>query len=176
MVLAMVGVVATFAAPRINFTQYRMDTGVRLTRTTLQRAQRLAITRQYDVVVSFDIARNRIRLLEDCENNASSNNGAVNPGDREEGRVLEEGARFTLPPVGLRGSVTQPIVGAALQTLGGMPSVIFRRDGSSSTDLEVYLGSRRGRDRDFRAVSVVQSTGRTDWYRRLASGWKAGSL
>jgi hypothetical protein len=58
----------------------------------------------------------------------------------------------------------------------GMPTVIFRRDGAASSDLEVYVVSSRALPDDFRAIQVVQSTGRTDWFRYLNDHWKAGSI
>jgi hypothetical protein len=57
-----------------------------------------------------------------------------------------------------------------------MPTVIFRRDGAASSDLEVYVVSSRALPDDFRAIQVVQSTGRTDWFRYLNDHWKAGSI
>ncbi len=57
-----------------------------------------------------------------------------------------------------------------------MPSIIFRRNGAGNTDLEVYLTSRRANLNDFRGVTVLKSTGHTDWYKFLASMWKQGSL
>ena len=53
---------------------------------------------------------------------------------------------------------------------------IFRRDGAASTDLEVYIASSKELANDWRAIQVVQSTGRTDWFRYLAGLWKAGSI
>ena len=57
-----------------------------------------------------------------------------------------------------------------------MQIVIFLRDGAASTDLELYLASIKERANDWRAIQVVQSTGRTDWFRYLAGLWKAGSI
>ena len=171
MVLTILGVVATFALPRINLTQYRMDSAVRLTRTTLQRAQRMAITRQHDMVVSFNVSGRAIRVIEDA-----NNDGLLSAGERVTRVHLEEGARFEVPPVGVRGAVLAAVVGPQLRTLDGMPTVVFHRDGAASTDLEVYLSAGRSRNNDFRGITVVQSTGRTEWWRYINSRWKAGSI
>lgn len=170
-VLAIIGIIAAFAAPRVNFTQYRMDAGVRLLATTLQRAQRLAITRQYDVIVSFDVAGRRMRLLEDADND-----GAISAGDRQEWKSLEDGVQFATPSGGLTGPAGDAVVGANLRTVAGMPTLIFRRDGSASTDLEVYVSAGRTNQNDFRAVSVVEATGRTQWFRYIGGQWKPGGL
>ncbi|HEY2896107.1 MAG TPA: hypothetical protein VGJ12_03150, partial [Gemmatimonadaceae bacterium] len=61
-------------------------------------------------------------------------------------------------------------------TVDGMPTIVFRRDGTASSDLEVYLASSKELADDWRAIQVVQSTGRTDWYRYLNNLWKVGSI
>jgi prepilin-type N-terminal cleavage/methylation domain-containing protein len=170
-VCAIVGIFATLAYPRVNFTQFQVDGGARVVRVTLQNAERLAVTRQYDVVVSFDVTRKRLRILED-----GNNNDAVDNGERVAYTALEDGVHFKIPPAGLSGPVTAAITGSNIKTVDGMPTIVFRRDGAASTDLEVYLASSKELPNDWRAIQVVQSTGRTDWFRYLNSLWKAGSI
>src|SRR6185312_9450554 len=74
-VLAIIGIIAAFAYPKVNFTQFRVDAAARTVRVALQNAERLAVTRQYDVVVSFDTTNRRIRVLEDNNNNATVDAG-----------------------------------------------------------------------------------------------------
>ena len=170
-VLAIIGIVATIVIPRVNFTQFQVDAAARLIRINLQNAQRLAVTRQYDVIVSFNLANNRLRIVED-----GNNNGAVDTGERVSWRVLEDSVRLAVPPAGLNGVVTAQVTGANLKTIDGMPSVIFRRDGAASSDLEVYLTSKRANSNDYRAVQIVQATGRTDWFKYIGGKWKQGNL
>jgi prepilin-type N-terminal cleavage/methylation domain-containing protein len=170
-VVVIIGIIALFAYPRVNFTQFQVDAAARSVRMTLQNAQRLAVTRQYDVVVSFDEANGRVRVFED-----NNNNNAVDGGERVTNLTLEDGAHFLMPPTGVNGPVGGAINGAALTTIDGMPSIIFRRDGAGSSDLEVYLTSKRNLPNDFRGITVVQSTGRTDWYKYIGAVWKAGNL
>jgi hypothetical protein len=54
-----------------------------------------------------------------------------------------------------------------------MPSVIFHRDGSTSSDLEIYLQNAYKRRTDYRAISVTRSTGRTELYRLSGTGTSA---
>lgn len=61
-------------------------------------------------------------------------------------------------------------------TSDGMTSVIFRRDGSASSDLEVYVGSPNGDPKNFRGVQVTKATGRTDWYKYVNNAWKGAGL
>lgn len=170
-VCAIVGIFATLAYPRVNFTQFQVDSGARTVRVALQNAERLAVTRQYDVVVSFDVANKRLRVLED-----GNDNDVVDNGERVTYAPLEDGVHFKKPPAGLSGPVSGAVIGSNIKTIDGMPSVIFRRDGAASTDLEVYLASSKELPNDWRAIQVVQSTGRTDWFRYLSGLWKAGSI
>jgi hypothetical protein len=170
-VCAIVGIFATLAYPRVNFTQFQVDSGARTVRVALQNAERLAVTRQYDVVVSFDTVNKRLRILED-----GNNNDAVDNGERITYAALEDGVHFKIPPAGLSGPVSAPVMGSNLKSIDNMPTIVFRRDGAASTDLEVYLVSSKEKLTDWRAIQVVQATGRTDWFRYLNNLWKAGSI
>jgi prepilin-type N-terminal cleavage/methylation domain-containing protein len=170
-VVSMLAIIAGIALPQINVTAIRMDAGARLVRSSLQLAERLAITRQHNVLVSFDYAKNRLRIVED-----SSNNERADAAERVTWKYLEEGARFALPPAGLTGTVTSQVVGTRVKTIDGMPSVIFRRNGVASTELEIYLSSVRAKPGDARAIAVTQSTGRADWFRYVDKNWKSGGL
>jgi prepilin-type N-terminal cleavage/methylation domain-containing protein len=170
-VCAIVGIFATLAYPRVNFTQFQVDSGARTVRVALQNAERLAVTRQYDVVVSFDTVGKRLRILED-----GNNNDAVDNGERVTYAALEDGVHFKVPPAGLSGPVGSAVIGSNLKSVDNMPTIVFRRDGAASTDLEIYLASSKEKLNDWRAIQVVQSTGRTDWYRYLNNLWKAGSI
>jgi len=170
-VCAIVGIFATIAYPRVNFSQFQVDSGTRTIRVALQNAERLAVTRKYDVVVSFDVNRKRLRVLEDI-----NNNGVVDNGERVTYAALEDGVHFKRPPAGLSGPVASAVVGSNLRIVDGMPTITFRRDGAASSDLEVYLASSKELANDWRAIQVVQSTGRADWFRYLSGLWKAGSV
>jgi prepilin-type N-terminal cleavage/methylation domain-containing protein len=171
LVLIIIGIIAAFAYPKVNFTQFQVDAAARLIRMSLQNAQRLAVTRQYNVVVSFDQARNKVRVLED-----NNNNSTVDAGERVTWGTLEDGAHYATPPTGVNGGVAGSVVGTDVRTIDGMPSIIFRRDGAGNTDLEIYLTSRRAISNDYRGITVVQSTGRTDWFKYIGNSWRPGNL
>jgi len=170
-VIVVIGVICGIAIPHINFTQYQVDAAVRTVRMAVQNAQRLAVTRQYNVIVSFDETSNRIRVLED-----GNNNNAVDLGERVTWVPLQDGVNFATPPAGINGPVIMPVDGSDVVTIDGMPSIIFRRNGAGNTDLEVYLTSRRVNPNDFRGVTVLKATGRTDWYKYIGSMWTQGSI
>lgn len=167
-VAVLVGIVAAMAVPRINYERFRADAAMRGVSIALQTAQRNAIMRQTNVVVSFDASGRRVRMLEDANNNC-----AVDPGERQYSRPLEEGTRLATPPVGYSGAVTAAVSTTDQCTVSGLPTVQFLRDGASSSDLEVYLTSSRGTRQDFRLVRVMRATGRTQLYKFDGGAWRA---
>lgn len=173
-VVSVIGIIAGIALPRVNFAQYRANAAGGLVRGTLQQAQRLAIVRQFDVVVALDPAAGRLRVLGDA-----NNDGAVGTGERVSTRMLEEGARFAVPPAGLSGTPAPAVAGGNLRPLDGLESITFHRNGSASSDLEVYVAMPAGRGPvEARAVRVLQATGRAELFRYnvLKRTWFEGGL
>ena len=171
-VVVLLSLVSALALPKINFAQFRTDNSVRAVRVALQNAQRLAITRQYDVIVSFDTVRQRIRTVEDLNNNYLADSG-----ERTTWTPLDEGVRFASPGQGgIVGPVAGSIVGTNVLTVNGMPSVVFLRSGSASGYTEVYLMAPNKEGSEWRAVQVTQATGRTVWYRWLVTAWSKASV
>ncbi len=168
MVMAIIAIVAAWALPKFSIARYRADAAGRLVRAQMQTAQRNAITRQSNVIVSFDLTNNRLRVVQDY-----NNNDTLNTTDLVNYRHLEEGARFVTPTWnGPNGTTpTAPVVGAGLKTVSSLTSVIFRRDGSASTDAEVYVTTRDAVKEEFRCVTVTGSTGKTDLYKWNGSTW-----
>jgi prepilin-type N-terminal cleavage/methylation domain-containing protein len=174
LVFVLVGILAGLAIPIVNAPGFRADAEARNTRTVLEMAQRLAITHQYNVVVSFDTVKMRIRVLED-----TNNNSVADAGERVTWHGFEYGMKFATPPsnAGLNGTTaTGAITGTNLISLSGMPSIVFLRSGSASTDAQIYLTSPRPYTDDFRGISVTQSTGRTTYSRYLHSLWRLASI
>ena len=174
LVFVLVGILSALAIPIVNAPGFRADAEARNTRTVLEMAQRLAITHQYDVVVSFDTVRMRIRVLED-----TNNNSVADAGERVTWHGFEYGMKFAKPPssTGLNGTTAATsITGTNLISLSGMPSIVFLRSGSASTDAQIYLTSPRPYTDDYRGISVTQSTGRTTYSRYLHSLWRLASI
>ena len=167
-VLAMLSIVAAMGLPRINSARYKADAAAQLARTLLQNAQREAITRQSNVIFSIDTATQRFRVVQDY-----NNNDTLNASDRVVWRHLEEGTRFAAPPMGRVGGGTLgvPYAGSALRVVSSLPGVIYRRDGSASSDIEIYVTMRVNVVTEYRAILVAPATGRVDMFRYTGSAW-----
>jgi type II secretory pathway pseudopilin PulG len=168
MVLVMIGLLVGIAIPRINVARMKSDSAGRLVRMLMMRAQRTSITRQSNTIVSFDLVNARVRIVEDY-----NNNDTLNTGDRVYWRRLSEGARFLTPTMARvsGGTATSALQGSNLITVSSYPSVVFRRDGSASSDIEIYMAGRAGVANEVRALWIDPSTGRTDLYRWNGTAW-----
>lgn len=168
LVVIIVGVLLAVAVPRFPVNASRADAGARIVRALLQNVQRSAVTRQSSVIVGVDVANHRFRIHEDADNDL-----AVDAGERLRTEPLQENVILATPGWGgVNGAVTDPVVGSALRTIDGLPSIVFRRDGSASSDLELYLGARSGAADGWRAVVVQPSTGRADAWRASGTTWR----
>lgn len=170
-VVAVMAAIAGLALPRLDYVTMRLDANARATRGVLQQAWRLAIQKQHDILVGLDTAGHRLRVHEDLDTD-----GQIDSGERVTWRPLEEGVRFVTPPSGVAGAVSGAVAGPGVRTMNGLPTIVFRRNGSTSGDAELYLGAvERGGTRH-RAVTVAQSTGRTEWFRWTNGAWHSGGI
>jgi prepilin-type N-terminal cleavage/methylation domain-containing protein len=169
--LAVMATIATFALPRVNYVSMRLDGAARTVRSTMQQAWRMSVQKQHDIIVSFDTAGKRIRILED-----SDNNGSAGSGERISWRPLEDNVRFERPPAGINGAASAALVGSGLKQVNSMPSITFRRNGSTSGDVEIYLSAQGKPGKEWRAVTVVQATGRSEWFKRVNNAWRSGGM
>lgn len=167
-VIVILGIIAGLALPKLDFGSYRADAGMRVVGSALQQGQRTAVLKQFDVVVSFDTATQRVRLVEDSTGNFLANGSTATA--RVFWRSLGEGTRFGRPPAGA--AAAGSVLAGGMRTVAGLPSVIFHRDGAASTSLDAYVAAAgRGHDA-YRRVSVTQSTGRVDSYKLVGTTWK----
>lgn len=164
-VLVMMAVVARMALPKLNMSQFRADAAAQQVRSVFQTAQRTSLTRQFDVIVSVDTTTFGLRIAED-----SSNDGVIQTNEWKFWRPTGEGNRFAVPPKGLNGTVASPVVGSNIRSVSSLPSITFHRDGSTSSDGEVYVESSYKGRTDYRAVTVTRATGRTELWRLSGTG------
>lgn len=170
-VLAMIGIVTALAIPKIDIPRYQIDGAMRGVGTTILVAQRLAVSRQYDVAIRFDLSSQALLIHEDANNNR-----IVNAGERLRRLPLGEKVAF-----GRGGAPPEPSLGTAdpvtfTQRAEGLPVVTFHRNGSASEAGGFYLTSRRALTspqhvNDARAIEIERATGRAAWYRYTGSVW-----
>jgi type II secretory pathway pseudopilin PulG len=172
-IMVMIGVMLVLAIPRLNLQRYRTDGAIQGLRSVLMQAQRTALVRQYDVVVSIDTANHALQWWED-----SNNDGIIEASEHTRTYPLNDAVRFAIPPVGISGPVSSSVVGSHLGTLNGLPTITFTRDGAASTDLQLYIAGPADPNVTYRALQLGQATGRTDWYlyNAQANSWKRGGL
>lgn len=172
MVLGIIGITAAIALPQIDYTRFRVDSSMRAVGSSLLGAQRLAVTRQHDVIILIDQNSHSFRIVEDA-----NNNGRVDDGERTRGIPLGEQVVIG------RGGAPAFRVGASPVTftkqVGGIPALTFHRNGSASEAGGVYLTSVRATksssyNSDTRLVEVERATGRVMWYRFVSSNWNRG--
>jgi prepilin-type N-terminal cleavage/methylation domain-containing protein len=169
MVIALIGLVAAFAIPKLNFSAYRVNGAVRGTTALIARAQRLAVTDQNNVNVLFDVANNQIKVHEDA-----NNDNVIQNTERVRTYPLGEGVVFGIGGAPAR-LYTEIPVSFDKWELNGLKEIIFRRDGSASENCGLYIttttAQKSSRPQDARSIEVIRSTGRVEWYQYNGSSW-----
>ena len=168
-VLFVMGIVASSVIPRLNLSGYRSDAAAQQVRSVFQTAERTSLTRQYDVIVSVDTIKGGLRIAED-----KNNNGIIESSEVKFWRPEGEGNHFGTPPIGISGAtVSSAVIGTSIRTVDGFPSLTFHRDGSASTDAQVYMSSTYKGRVEWRSITVTRSTSRTELYKLAGTGASA---
>jgi Tfp pilus assembly protein FimT len=159
--LVLIAIMASITLPKLSMSRFRADGAMRVVQSVLQQSERNAVQRQMDVMVSFDTVNQRVRMAYDA-----NGNHLVDAGEETHWKSLEEGSKFATPPTGVNGAVASSIVGSNItKSAEGYPTIIYHRDGASSSSAEVYIRSSTTTDTNgFRALLVTQATGRVDIY------------
>jgi type II secretory pathway pseudopilin PulG len=169
-ILAVLGIVTALAAPRIDFQRYQIDGAMQAVGSTLLAAQRTAVQAQHNVVVAFDVDSSRVRVHADGNNNLE-----IDGGEAVRLEPLGESVRF-----GRGGAPSFFSSGDAVSfstQQGGLPAVVFYRNGAASEEGGFHLTSARATanpeySRDTRALRIERATGRPAWFRQQSSSWK----
>jgi prepilin-type N-terminal cleavage/methylation domain-containing protein len=172
MVVTVIGVVAAMVAPRIDLARFQVDSGMREVATTLMLAQKEAVASQHEVLVAFDTAGRALEIHWDADNDHTQDTG-----ERTRRVGLGDGVAFGRPA-----GVTARAFGSAtveFDAIGGVPTVVFHRNGSTSESGGLYLTSVRAARNaaaypdDTRAIEFERATGRVEWF-RFRSTWLRG--
>ncbi len=173
LVITIMGMMAGIAITKIDLAKMEANSAVQILSTTMVAAQREAITKQHDIIMTFDAGDRTVRMIWD-----RNSNGAINNGERI--RVIPLDGRIGF---GLGGATARTFGANAInfdRNIGGDPALIFHRNGSASGIGGFYLTSNRAiaeptkYQSDTRAVEIIRATGRTEWYRYTGTAWKRG--
>jgi len=169
MVMLLLSIVIGIAAPMVRPEKFQMDGGLVTMASTLTAQQRNSVLRQHNVVLAIDSANSRVRVHYDLDND-----GTVDGGENTHVVELDDGVVFG------RGIATARAAGGAMNTFAdtqdGMPALIFRRNGSASTESILYLTSQRAATAgayamDTRAIEIERATGRVRCYSFQTETW-----
>ena len=167
-VLIIMGIVALMSVPKFDLSHIRANAALRQLSMFFMQAQRTALAKQYNVIVSVDVSSNRVRMVED-----RNNSNTFDAGDRMVWTALEPGVRFVPNAVPLDG-ITGTVTFVRNRTVDGFPSVIFRRNGAASSDGALFFTSKPTDPGSMRAIAITQSTGRADAFKFNGTGWVPG--
>jgi prepilin-type N-terminal cleavage/methylation domain-containing protein len=170
-VLVVAGVLTSIAAPLFSPGRWRADSGVQEVMAGLIAAQRLAVMRQHDVVVTFLLTERALQVHRD-----ENNDGAIDAGEDVRLIQLPETVGFGLgstPSLAGDASTTT----ATFADAGSGPRIVFRRNGSASEAGRVYLrpleGSLSQDASGARALTVERSTGEVRCASYRTGSWEA---
>ena len=173
-VITMIGIMTGIALWRVDIARYQVNGDIQAIGTTLIASQREAIAKQHNVMVVFDTAGNRVRVVWDA-----NNNGTWDPDEHSRLVFLGDRVKF-----GLGTAPALPMGASSVnftQTEGstGLPAVTFYRNGSASEAGGAYITSARSIGdpkyvNDNRAMRVERATGRAEWWHYDGTTWVRG--
>jgi type II secretory pathway pseudopilin PulG len=157
-VITMIGILSAIAMSRLDYTRYRADAAARGAMAELSTAQRLALSLQANMVITFPDTT-RMMILED-----DNNDGVAENGERVRYVTLDNNFYF--------GKANAPNIPAP-DNPATITGLTFHRDGSADVSGTLYLHGP-GSDpncKHCRAVSVSRATGRVVWYSYGSGAW-----
>jgi prepilin-type N-terminal cleavage/methylation domain-containing protein len=156
--LALMGIVLAMGVRRVDTSAWKLDAAGQQVVQRVRAARALAVLRQHDVVVNFDIENGAIVVHEDVDGD-----GEIGDDERVTRRGLEGKNEFTL------GGATAfaGFEGGAVTFSDA--SVTFKRNGSASEEGAVYV-SRPGLEKA-RVIVISRATGYSVMHRYNGSRW-----
>ena len=162
--IVMISILATLAFPRLDYMRYRVNADARNVMTSLSYAQRLAVSLQHNVLVTFNATTRMMQTLED-----KNDDGSYSIDERRRNFQLDVGVIFSR-----NGAPALP----APESNNEVTQLTFWRDGSASAAGVVFLNTGRGvangNNKDARAISITRATGRPAWFTYTGGTWRQG--
>jgi prepilin-type N-terminal cleavage/methylation domain-containing protein len=166
-VVVVVGILTSMVTPLFSPGRWRTDSAVQELALTLNAAQRLAVLRQHDLVVTFELDDHRIRLHKDGDND-----GIEDPGEEVSVQALPETVGFGLGTAPALPHGAGPV---SFASGSGDPRLTFHRNGSASDSGVVYVrpeyGSMAANAEAVRALTVERATGEVRCYSYRTGSW-----
>jgi len=167
LVVTLIGILAGIAVPRIDFQRDRVDSAALQVSSHMLLAQRIAVMRQHDVRVSFDVGGPNIVIHQDA-----NNDGKFDDGEDTRVEALGEGVQFEVVGNVIYGS------GDALTFRdddAGLPTLVFHRNGSASEEGAVHVTTfPTGGSEGDRAIRLTRATGLARCWNRRSGTWQQG--
>jgi prepilin-type N-terminal cleavage/methylation domain-containing protein len=158
-VITMIGILAAIAITRLDWRRYQADAAARGVMAELATAQRLALSLQSNMVVTFPDS-GRMQILEDANNDGVA-------GASERRRIVPLDNNFSFGKASAP-SIPPPDIPNQFTTL------TFHRDGSADKSGTLYVHGP-GYDPNCahcRAIAVTRATGRVVWFSYGSGAWK----
>lgn len=170
-VMLLIGVMVGIVAPALRVQKFQMDGAVLQVASTMMAQQRTAVLRQQNVVLAVDSVNRMMIVHYDADND-----GTIDAGEETRVIQLEDDVTF-----GRGGATARPLGGdmnTFADTQGGLPAIIFRRNGSASSEAILYLTSMRAASaagasfqEDTRAIEIERATSRIRCYSFDSGAW-----
>ena len=167
-VVVIVGILASMMTPLFSPGRRRADSAVQELVMSLNAAQRLAVLRQHDIIVTFGITDRVIRLHKDLDND-----GIQDAGEDVIVQELPETMGF-----GVDGAPSLPQGPGPVSFASGTgdPTLTFHRNGSASSSGVAYVrplqGSMSLSPEAVRALTVERATGEVRCYSYRTGSWE----
>jgi type II secretory pathway pseudopilin PulG len=165
-VVILLGLLFALALPRVRVDHVAVDAAARTLNLALMSAQRDAVARSHNVLVTFDHDAHTAVVAWDVNNNR-----LVEAGEKTRPFLLSERVRFGRPP-------GVPALPEDMTPAGETVVVTLQRNGAADRAHTLYLTSARalagGADTEARALRITRATGRPVWYAWTGTAWRAG--
>ena len=150
------------------------NSAVQILSTTMVATQREALTKQHDMILTFDVANRRMRMIWDANSNS-----IIDAGERS--RTIPLDNRLAFGRGGARRGFrrrrhqvqpdNQRVARRWCSTGTAAPAGI---GGFYATSTRAVLDGTTKWNRDSRAVEIVRATGRTEWFKYNGTAWTRG--
>ncbi len=175
-VVAMIGILAAIALPRINLSGLRSKAAIQGLGTTMLAFQREAIGRQHNMVIMVDVPGRALRVLYDSTNDVRINNN-------ERVRIIPVGEEIVFgkpAAVPARAFGANPVNFSTTELSTGLPAMVLYRNGSAKEFGGLYLSTAKAmagaprHQNETWAMELVRATGRAEWLRWNGTAWVRG--